>query len=253
MPAATLYALPASHPCAAVELALRLKGVDFRRVDMIPVVSKVQQYARFRGLTVPALEFDDGEKVLGSREIIRALEHRAPDPPLLPADGRERRGVEEAERWGDEVLQPLARRIAWAALVRSTGSMMSFAEDADLPVPDALTRVSAPVVARLSAFFNGAGDPAVRADLINLDFHLDRADRWISMGDAGASTDVPNAADLQIGSGVRLLLTIEDLEPRISGRPCADLAMRWFPRYPGRVPSGTLPADWLAARAPSPV
>ncbi len=41
MPAATLYALPASHPCAGVALAMRLKGVDFRRVDMIPVVSKV--------------------------------------------------------------------------------------------------------------------------------------------------------------------------------------------------------------------
>ena len=144
LPAATLYALPASHPCAAVALALRLKGVDFRRVDMIPVLSKVQQYAKFRGLTVPAIEFDDGEKVLGSREILRALEHRAPDPPLLPADARERRAVEEAERWGDEVLQPLARRLAWAALVRDTGSMMGFAADADLPVPDALVRVSGP-------------------------------------------------------------------------------------------------------------
>jgi glutathione S-transferase len=253
VPAATLYALPASHPVAAVELALKLKGVDFRRVDMIPVVSKLQQYAKFRGFTVPAIEFDDGEKVLGSREIIRALEHRAPDPPLLPRDGRERRDVEEAERWGDEVLQPLARRLAWAALVRSTGSMMSFAEDADLPVPDSLTRVSAPVVARLSAYFNGASDPAIRADLINLDFHLDRADRWITTGAAGASSEVPNAADLQIGSGIRLMLTIEDLAPRLEGRPCAELAMRWFPRYPGRVPSGTLPAEWLAARAPAPV
>jgi glutathione S-transferase len=253
VPAATLYALPASHPCAAVELALRLKGVDFRRVDMIPVVSKVQQFAKFRGMTVPAIEFDDGEKVLGSREIIRALEHRAPDPPLLPADGRERRVVEEAARWGDEVLQPLARRLAWAALVRSTGSMMGFAADADLPVPDPLVKVTAPVVARLSAYFNGAGDPAVRADLINLDFHLDRADRWISTGAAGTSTEVPNAADLQIGSGVRLLLTIEDLVPRMDGRPCAALAMRWFPRYPGRVPAGTLPPEWLAARAPAAV
>ena len=116
MPAATLYALPASHPCAAVEVALRLKGVDYRRVDMIPVVSKLQQWRRFGGMTVPAVEFDDGEKVLGSREIVRALEHRAPEPQLLPADARERHGVEEAERWGDEVLQPLARRLAWAAL-----------------------------------------------------------------------------------------------------------------------------------------
>ena len=229
MPAATLYALPASHPCAAVEVALRLKGVDFRRVDMIPVLSKVQQYAKFRALTVPAIEFDDGEKVLGSREIIRALEHRAPDPPLLPRDGRERRTVEEAERWCDEVLQPLARRLAWAALVRSTGSVMSFAADADLPVPDPLVKLSAPLVARASAFFNGANDPAIRADLINLDFHLDRADRWITTGAAGVSSEVPNAADLQIGSGVRLMLTIEDLLPRVEGRPCAELAMRWFP------------------------
>ena len=136
---------------------------------------------------MPAVEFDDGEKVLGSREIVRALEHRVPDPPLLPADRRERRAVEEAERWGDEVLQPLARRLAWAALVRSTGSMMGFAEDADLPVPDPLVKVTAPLVARVSAYFNGASDPAVRSDLINLDFHLDRADRLIETGAAGVS------------------------------------------------------------------
>jgi glutathione S-transferase len=253
VPAATLYALPASHPCAAVELALRLKGVDFRRVDMIPVVSKVQQFARFRGFTVPALEFDDGEKVLGSRGIVRELEHRAPDPPLLPADGNRRRAVEEAERWGDEVLQPLARRLAWAALLRSTGSMMGYAANADLPVPDALTKLTAPIVARASAYFNGASDPAVRSDLINLDFHLDRADRWIETGAAGGSPEAPNAADLQLGSGVRLLLTIEDLASRLEGRPCRDLAMRWFPEYPGRVPAGTLPREWLDARAPAPV
>ena len=252
MPAATLYALPASHPCAAVEEALRLKGVDYRRVDMLPVLSKLQQWRRFGGMTVPGVEFSDGEKVLGSREILRALEHRAPEPHLLPADARERHGVEEAERWGDEVLQPLARRLTWAALVRDTSAMTSYAANADLPVPDPLVGLTAPLVARASAYFNGAGDPAVRSDLINLDFHLDRADRFIAQGVVGAS-ETPNAADLQIGSGVRLLLTIEDLGPRISGRPCAALAMRWFERYPGRVPAGTLPAEWLAARAPASV
>ena len=250
MPAATLYALPASHPCAAVELALRLKGVDYERVDMIPVVSKLQQWARFHAMTVPAIEFADGEKVLGSREILRALEHRAPDPRLLPADARERHGVEEAERWGDEVLQPLARRLVWAALLRDSGAMMGYSADADLPVPQPLAKLSAPLVARAAAYFNGASDPAVRSDLINLDFHLDRADKWIEKGIVGAS-ETPNAADLQIGSGVRLLLTIEDLVPRIEGRPCAREAMRWFAEYPGRVPAGALPRAWLDARAPA--
>jgi len=252
VPAATLYALPASHPCAAVEVALRLKGVEYARVDMIPVVSKLQQRWRFGGLTVPGIVFADGERVLGSREIVRALEHRAPDPPLLPPDGRERRGVEEAERWGDEVLQPLARRLAWAALVRAPGAMMGFAADADLPLPDPFVRISAPLVARASARFNKASDPAVRSDLVNLDFHLDRADRWIEKGAVGGS-ETPNAADLQIGSGIRLLLTIEDLAPRLEGRPCAREALRRFPHYPGHVPAGTLPQAWLDARAPAPI
>jgi len=33
---AVLYAVPASHPCAAVERALQLKQVAYRRVEMIP-------------------------------------------------------------------------------------------------------------------------------------------------------------------------------------------------------------------------
>jgi glutathione S-transferase len=246
---ATLYALPASHPCAAIELALRLKGIEYRRVDMIPVVSKAQQWWRFRGFTVPGVVFEDGERVLGSREIVRSLEHRAIEPHLLPADGRERRTVEEAELWGDQVLQPLARRIAWAALCRRTGAMMSYSEKADLPVPRSVARMSAPLIAELAGRLNGATDGAVRADLINLDFHLDRADHWVKTGAIGG-TRHPNAGDLQVGSGLALLRTLEDLRERIDARVSGDVARRWFPEYPGSMPAGVLPAEWLAARAP---
>ena len=246
---ATLYALPASHPCAAIELALRLKGVPYRRVDMIPVVAKLQQWARFRGLTVPGVVFEDGERVLGSREIIRSLEHRAIEPHLLPTDGRVRRDVEEAELWGDQVLQPLARRIVWAALQRRSGAMMSYSEQADLPVPRPLARLSAPLLARAGGRVNGATDANVRADLINLDFHLDRADHWVKTGAIGG-TEHPNAGDLQVGSGLALLRTLGDLRARIDDRVSGDVARRWFPDYPGDMPAGVLPAEWLAARAP---
>jgi glutathione S-transferase len=245
---ATLYALPASHPCFAVEAALRLKDVPYERVDMIPVASKALQWQRFRALTVPGIVFEDGERVVGSRPILRALEHRAPDPPLLPPDGRARRDVEEAERWGDEVLQPISRRLAWAALRRNTGAMMTYSENADLPVPRPLARLSAPLVAAASSRFNGASDGAVRADLINLEFHLDRADRWIREGVMGGER--PNAADLQVGAGLRLIQTIEDVAPRVDARECGRMARRWFPDYPGSVPAGTLPRAWLEARAP---
>src|SRR3954470_22248918 len=75
--AATLYAVPASHPCAAVERALQLKGLPYRRVDVPPVAHKGVQRLLFGGGTVPGLVLD-GRRILGSRAIVRALETKVP-------------------------------------------------------------------------------------------------------------------------------------------------------------------------------
>jgi len=245
---AKLYVVPASHPCAAVEAALQLKGMGYERVDLVPVAHRLVMWRRFGRLTVPGIVFDDGERIVGSRAIMRSLEHRAPEPPLLPPDARERRAVETAERWGEEVLQPLARRLVWAALRRAPAAMRSYGEGARLPVPGVVAGWTSPLVARMASRLNGALDPEVRADLINLELHLDRADHWIAAGAMGGER--PNAADLQVGSGLRLLTTLEDLAPRIDARECGRLARRWFPQYPGRVAVGTLPRGWVEARAP---
>jgi glutathione S-transferase len=241
---AKLYVVPASHPCACVEHALRIKGVAYDRVDLVPVAHKLLQRIRFGAATVPGIVFEDGEKVVGSRAIVRTLEHRAPDPPLLPADARERKPVEEAEGWGDEVLQPLVRRVIWRALVRSPGAIPSYSAGSRLPIPPPVAKLSGPLVARTETVIHGAADANVRADLVNLGWHLDRVDRWIAAGVMGGER--PNAADLQVGAGLRLLLTLDDLAPRIDGRPAGRLARRWFPDYPGRTPAGALAPEWLA-------
>ena len=240
--AATLYAVPASHPCAAVEKALQLKGIEYRRVDVPPLAHKAVQFALFRGTTVPGLVLD-GERILGSRRIVRALEEREPEPPLLPADEKERKSVELAEGWGDEVLQPLVRRVIWVALRRSPDSVASYNEGSKLPIPAPVARLSAPLFARAAERIHAASDLNVRADLAHLDHHLARVDRWIGYDVIGGER--PNAADLQIGAGLRLLLTIEDVASAVGSRPASQLAFKWFPKYPGRVPAGTLPAAWL--------
>lgn len=239
-----LYALPASHPCAAVERALELKQIPYRRKDSIPVLHRIEQYARFRVATVPTIVFEDGTKLAGSTEIMHALDARVPEPLLFPTDDAHRIGVKRAEEWGDQVLQPLARRIIWAALRRSPSDvMMSYAEHSKLPLPEAIARINVPLVTRLAVKANKASDVNVRADLAHLDSHLDRADGWIADGAMGG--EQANAADLQVGSSIRLLATLEDLHPRLEGRPVHELAMRWFPRYAGTTPAGTLPAGWL--------
>jgi glutathione S-transferase len=240
--AATLYAVPASHPCAAVEKALQLKGIEYRRIDIPPVAHKPVQKALFGRGTVPGLRLE-GRKLIGSREIMRALDDAVPEPPLLPSDEKRRKSVELAEQWGDEVLQPLARRIIWVALRHSPESMASYGGDSSLPIPDAVTRLTAPLVARAEQKLNDASELNVRADVRALDQHLARVERWMEHDVVGG--EQPNAADLQIGAGLALILTVGDVADAFGSRNPFSLARRWFPDYPGSVPSGVLPAEWF--------
>ena len=244
---ARLYVLPASHPSAAAAKALEMKGIRFEATYLVPVFHKLHQKLRFGGRgTVPGVIFEDGRKVMGSRAIVRAAEEMRPEPRLLPDDPR----VLEAEEWGDEVLQPLVRRVFWQVLSHDTSALLNFSEGIRLtpPVPRPVARLSGGMVAWGERKLNAATAEAARADLANLGGHLDRVDRWLDEGVLGG--EQVNAADLQIASGIRLMLTSGDLAALIEGRPCADHARRVFPQYPGHVPAGALPAEWLPSAAP---
>jgi glutathione S-transferase len=178
---------------------------------------------------------------------MRRLDALAAEPPLLPAAEPLRARVLEAERWGDEVLQSVPRRLIDAAFLRNPAAIESYAGDAKLPLPRSLLRPALPLTARLMAFKNRAGDDAARADLGVLPARLDTVDGWIEEGLLGG--EAPNAADLQIGSAIRVLASIGDLRPLLDGRPCAALA-RYFPPFVGEVPAGALPPEWLRAASP---
>jgi glutathione S-transferase len=236
-----LYVIPASHPCVAVETALRLKGIAYERVDFLPVMHRLQGKLVYGARTVPGMKLR-GERLSGSRTIMRRLDELEPEPRLYPADAAEREQVEAAETWGDGVLQPLARRLTWATLKRSPKSMESYSEGANLPVPTPLARPSYPLVARMSARLNHESDASSRADLAAVPDHLDRIDAWIAEGLLGG--DAPNAADLQIGASLGLLMSLGDVRPLVEGRPAAGL-VSYFQPVPGATPAGVLPADWL--------
>jgi glutathione S-transferase len=241
-----LYVVPGSHPCAAVERALQLKELAYDRVDLIPVLHAVHQRIVFGRRTVPALKLPEGEKVVGTRAILRVLDGLEAVPPLLPAEPVLRAKVEAAEQWGDEDLQPRARRIGWRTLVRSTDSIDSYTADAELGLPRWMTSAASGTVARMARALNRASDETVRADLAALPGALDRIDGLIADGVIGG--DAINAADLQIGSSLRLLGTLGDLRPLVEDRPAGALALRVFPTYPGSTPAGVLPAEWLPTR-----
>jgi glutathione S-transferase len=248
-----LYVVPGSHPCAAVEVALGLKQIEYKRIDLLPLSQLAMGPLRYGGSTVPGLRID-GERLAGSRTIMRRLDALVPEPSLLPplSDAVARARVLEAERWGDEVLQAVPRRILDAAFLRDPACIESYAGDAKLPLPRAMLRPALPLTAKLMGRRNKADDAKAKADLAALPAQLDHIDAWIADGVLGG--EQPNAADLQIGSSIRLLMTIADVRPLIEGPPTqpAHPALgltRWFEPQAGEAPAGTLPAEWLPAPA----
>ena len=234
-----LYVVHGSHPCAAVEKALAMKGLPYRVTEWPPPLHAPIQRVLFGARTVPGLKID-GEKVSGSRAIMRRLDQLVPDPALFPADPTARARVEEAERWGDEIFQPVARELIWAGFTHRPAAMVGYGEHSRLPVPPVAVRLSAPVIARLGAQLNRTSDHVARSDLRELPAQLDRIDAWIADGTIG-DREHPNAADLQLASTIRLMLTLADARPLIEGRPCAELARALFPQADGELPAGSLP------------
>jgi glutathione S-transferase len=238
-----LYVIPGSHPSRAAELMLEHKGIPYKRVDMIPgPIKQVQLRAmRFPADTVPALKLN-GRKIQGSREISRALDEIQPEPPLFPSDPKQRNAVEEAERWGDEVLQSMPRRIIWNALSRDNSQLTTYSEEANLPVPAPIAARSGGMVVALAKRRNDATDENTRRDLSELPGVLDRVDALIEERVIGGAE--PNAADFQIAPSIRLMMTLDDLRPAIESRPAGEMAMRVVPEFHGRTPA-VLPAEWL--------
>lgn len=136
---AKLYGVPGSQNTAIAEAMLRHKGIPYTRRDLIPGAHRLLlvRLLGFPGTTVPALKLR--KRVLGTRPIARALDEQQPEPPLFPADPEERQRVEDAERFGEEVMQQLSRHVLWVAFKRHPAAVKSFLADARLGFPAQLS------------------------------------------------------------------------------------------------------------------
>jgi glutathione S-transferase len=235
---ARLYVTPLSNPSKAAAGMAAHKRLPHRVVSLPSGLHPVLvRAAGFEGKTVPALELAGGRKVQGSLAIARALDELE-GPPLFPRDPADRRSVEEAEQWGHDNLQPLARRMFRWAVVRDVSlHRWVVADVAELPAPRLVALLTRPIVRGLAADA-GSEDELVRADVLRLPSLLDRVDELIASGVIGAP--MPNAADFQILASVRVLLEFKALGD-LEGRLCARCARRVFPHWEGPIPYFELP------------
>jgi glutathione S-transferase len=238
---AKIYGLKPSHPSHSARLMAEHKGLDFEMVWLLPGIHPLLIRTRgFRGNTVPGMKLG-GRRVQGTRAIARALDEARPDPPLFPADPAERLEVEDVERWADETLQNVPRRIYRWIGVNRPAYREQLAEEEGVPAAKLVAAANAPVARNLAKRV-GADDAGAKSTLGLLPSHLDKVERLLDAGTIGG--DQPNAADFQIIPALRTLLCLQDLAPLIGDRPSMRWALERMPEFPGEFPP-YLPPEWL--------
>ena len=254
---AHLYGMKHSHPVLAARMALELCGVPFAAHDLLPGLHGLIVRAKgFSAWTVPALELD-GRTFQGTLAIARELDRLTPDAGLFPRDPERRRAVEQAERFGHDELQAIARRVfRWAGIHDNAVRAWMAREVIGWPMPTLAGYAFKPVMMFFGSVVSKASSDQVRQDLARLPGLLDRADALVAGGTIGGAA--PNAGDLQILTSIRLLIAHEDLRAVIAPRPCGQAALRLIPDYPRSAPDAlppvpaALPAAWLPRCAPEP-
>ncbi len=245
----TLYVIPGSHACRSAMLMLEHKRVDYRRVDIVtllhPLAARLHRFdaggqtraaggkrslaLRIGDLlgTVPALACD-GERISTNYRIARFLDERHPELPLLPADPRKRRAVEDAERWGNDTLQMAARRIALAWAVRQPSEVATQTADGRmgyLLYRHALARrLLIPWIGRAVFAVSPAGE---RDPIDELPAMLEQIDGWIGEGILGGQE--LNVADFMIAPSLALILYRPGAQTMFEGHPALELVDRLLP------------------------
>lgn len=238
-PEITLHILPPSHPCLTAKAALAYKGLDFEEVilEMGNQGDRIEEIYGEGRRTVPGAIID-GQPVHGSTEILKRLDELVPEPSLYPEPVADR--VREAELWADGEFQDLGRRLPWSALHFRPEAMGTFSGGE--PLDPAGTDFAMKFV-RSTWKWHGITAEGLAADLAALPSMVAEIEAFAEQGLIGGEN--PTAADFQIGSTVRILSTIRDLDPVLDGTVAREVAFRNFPDYPGEIPVGAIPAGWV--------
>ncbi len=239
----TLYAVYTSHPAHAARLMLEHKQIEHKLAYLPPGTHAAAVRALgFRSGTVPALKLD-GRRIQGSRSISRALDEVKPEPRLFPADPRQRILVEEAERWGDEVLQPIPRRLGGWLFANRLELRANLIREQHLPGAELIGRAGRPVAWYFARKVDASDGDRMARLAATLPGVFDHVDGLIEAGTIGG--EERNAADFQIGTSIRLLMSFADLTPLLEDRAAGRHATALMPDYPTGIPAGFMPPDWL--------
>jgi glutathione S-transferase len=237
-----LYQFEISPFCDKVRRVLHLKGQPYETIE-IPMTQALFRLPRIHPTgKVPILEHD-GRRIADSTEIVRYLEERFPDPPLIPRDPRERALCHVLEDWADESLYfyEMRMRLTFPGNARRWVPAL-LAHD---PAP--LRGIARPIVARTirqQASRQGIGRKSEDQVVAEAARHVDAVDGWL--GDrAWLVGEALTIADVAVFAQLVCIGQSDEGGDLLAGRPGV---RAWMDRV-DRATAAAAPAPRAAATA----
>jgi glutathione S-transferase len=156
-----LWHLKVSHYNEKARWALDYKNIPHARRAAIPGRHAAIAKKLSGGSTFPVLVLED-EAIGDSTRIIETLERRHPEPPLYPADPRERRRALELEDFFDEQLGPHTRLLVLHHVLPEPKLMLGTFAPGLPRVRRLVARASYPLIERRVVVDFGIDDSSVQ-------------------------------------------------------------------------------------------
>jgi glutathione S-transferase len=226
-----LHQFAISPFCDKVRRALHHKKVQYetREVPLIDVTTGALRRKTGTG-KVPALEHD-GRLVVDSTDIVRYLDERFPEKPLIPKDARHAAYAHVLEDWADESLYFLEVYFRFMVPENAKRWIPELVHADPLPIR-ALAPVLVPRTLKGTLDQQGFGRKSKAQLLGELDRHLDSIEAML----AGASFLVANAlsvADLAVFAQLFAIRGAREGAEAIARRPGV---VSWMERVDGATP-----------------
>lgn len=110
-----LYQFELSQYSEKVRLILDYKGLQYRKIEVIPGVGQLEVFRLSGQRQLPVLK-DGNVVVADSTAIAKYLDQQYPDPPLIPTDPKRRGLCLLMEEWADESIGTKSRTVLYSGL-----------------------------------------------------------------------------------------------------------------------------------------
>jgi glutathione S-transferase len=128
-----LHQFEASHYAEKIRLILDYKGLEYKKVEVVPGIGQLELFQKTGQRQVPVLK-DGTTYISDSTAIAHYLDLRYPEKPVIPADPKQKAICLILEQWADEVLGIDARKGLIASISQNPNFRSAFLPSAT-PAP----------------------------------------------------------------------------------------------------------------------